>query len=440
MEAREKKDRQKPRWYKIDNAGVLYTSLQKDTYSAVYRFSAVMTTPVNPEILQLALDRTIKRFPGFHMRMKKGLFWHYFEPDSRPGPFVMSDIANPCTPIRFQDKRSRLVRVYYYQSRISIEVFHAVSDGAGALIFLRTLLAVYLREQGIEIPDGEGILNVDEEPVPEEMEDAYVRYATVKPLRDKMQKAAYPAGGTPEPFYTLNVIMGFLPLNQLREKARSYKVSVTEYLTAILLQVLLERQKRERPYKLKPVALAIPINLRGWFPSKTLRNFILTMRPGIDPNLGEYTFPEIISQVHHYLRLNNNRQLMQARLTENVNFQRNRLLRIVPIFLKDPVVALSYKLAGVRPYSTTYTNPGAFRVPPEMQEHIKHMEVILGQPYGNKVNCASISYGNTMNITFASTIRETDIERDFFRFLVREGIHVKVESNRKETLAPTQIW
>ena len=97
--------------------------------------------------------------------------------------------------------------------------------------------------------------------------------------------------------------MGLLPLDQLKAKAKSYGVSITEYLTGALLKVILENQTRERPRRPKPVSLAIPINLRPWFPSETLRNFILTVRPCIDPDLGEYTFPEILSQVRHYMRL-----------------------------------------------------------------------------------------------------------------------------------------
>ena len=198
----------------------------------------------------------------------------------------------------------------------------------------------------------------------------------------------------------------------------------------MLLKVIVDKQHRERPRREKPVALAIPINLRAWFPSETLRNFILTVRPCIDPSLGEYTFAEVVSQVHHFLRLNINRQQMQALLTGNVKFTTNRLLQIVPIVLKNPVMALGYRLSGVRPYSGTYTNPGPFPVPEEMAPHIRRMEVILGQATTPRVHCASISYGNTMEITFAGTLQETDTERDFFRFLVREGIPVKVESNR----------
>ncbi len=417
-------------WYKLDNAAVLYSALQREEYSAIYRFSAVMTEKVDPKALQRAVDRTMPRFPGFRVRIKKGAFWYYFEPNDAPGPFVKEDISNPCQPVRFKQDDGWLVRFYYYERRISIEVFHAVSDGGGALVFFRTLLAVYLREMGHAIPNGPGILDVDEEPRKEELEDAYARYATVRPLRAGVDKKAYQNTGTAEPFYTLNVTMGFVPVDALKARAKALGVSITEYLSAALIKVILDNQARERPARPKPVALAIPINLRGWFPSETLRNFILTVRPCVDPKLGEYTFEEIATYVHHYLRLHINRKEMQALLTGNVRFQTNPVLQVIPIWVKNPVMALSYRLAGCRPYSGTYTNPGAFQVPPEMEPHIQRMEVILGQATSPRVHCASISYGNTMCITFAGTMKETDTERDFFRFLVKEGVHVKVESNR----------
>lgn len=420
----------KPRWYKLDNAGVLYSALQKEEYSAIYRFSAVMTRRVDPEALQRAVARTMPRFPGFGVRIKKGFFWYYFEPNDAPGPYVKRDVANPCQPVRFREDNGWLVRFYYYEKRISVEVFHALSDGAGALTFFRTLLAVYLGELGIALPAGEGILDVDEPPRPGELEDAYARYAGRRVLRGGWTGKAYQNTGTAEPFYTLNVTMGFVPLDKLKTRARERKASITEYLTAVLLKTILDKQHREKPHRERPVALAIPINLRPYFPSETLRNFILTARPCIDPSLGEYTFEEILSQVHHFMRYHTSPQEMRASFTGNVRFQTSRFLQIIPITLKNPIMAFSYWLVGVLPYSGTYTNPGAFRVPGAMADEIGRMEVILGQATNPRVHCASISYKNTMEITFAGTQAETDTEREFFRFLVRDGIPVKVESNR----------
>ena len=426
-----KRKRTRREWYPLDNAGVLYSALQKEKYSAIYRFSAVMERPADRAALQRAIDRTMPRFPTFAVRMRRGAFWYYLEPNDAPGPFVREDIANPCQPVRFQEDNGWLVRFFAYERRISVEVFHAVSDGGGAMTFFKTLLAEYLRQQGVAVPNRCGVLDVNEPPQAEEKEDAYARYATVRPRREKTGRRAYQNRGTAEPFYTLNVTMGFCSVRRVKERAKARGVSVTEYLSAILLKTLLEKQHRERPYRERPAALAVPINLRAWFPSRTLRNFILTVRPSIDPGLGQYTFEEIVAQVHHFLRLHINRQQMQAELTSNVRFTQNRLLKLVPVVIKNPVMSYFYKKDGVRPYSCTYTNPGPFVVPPEMEPHIRRMEVILGQATLPRPQCASISYGDVLEITFAGTQKESDLEREFFRFLVRDGVPVKVESNRQ---------
>lgn len=417
-------------WYRLDNAGVLYSALKKEKYAPVYRFSAVMKETVDPEALQRAVDCTMPRFPGFRVRIRKGAFWCYFEPNEKPGPFVRRDIANPCQPIREKQDNDWLIRFFYYEKRISFEAFHAISDGAGALTFFRTLLAEYLRERGVEIPPDPSILNVEEAPRPEELEDAYGRYAGRRALRGRLEKTAYSNVSQQEPFYTLNVTMGLMSVTEVKGQAKRYGASLTEYLTAVLLLSLLEKQAEEKHRRQKPVALAIPINLRSWFPSETLRNFILTVRPCIDPSLGEYSLEEIIRYVHSYMNLHLSRQEMRAVLTGNVRFTQNPLLQVIPLFLKKPVMAFSYELLGVRPYTATYTNPGPFRVPGAMAPYIDHMEVVLGQATRPSPHCASISFGDTLEVTFAGTGASSDTERRFFTHLVQAGIHVKVISNR----------
>lgn len=417
-------------WYRLDNAALIFPAIQRESYSSIYRFSAVMTRPVDPAALQRAVERTMPRFPGFGVRIRRGTFWYYLEGNPAPGPFVRKDIANPCQPVRFKEDNGWLIRFFYYERRISIEVFHALSDGAGALVFFRTLLAAYLEELGCKIPLESGVLDLNEPPRPGELEDAYQTYATSGATRGMGESKAYPATGTPEPFYTLNTTIGFVPVDQVKAVAGRYDASVTEYLAAVLLEALTGMQAAERPKQLLPVALAVPINLRSWFPSETLRNFILNVRPFVDPALGEFSFEELVSQVHHYMRLNINRQRMQAQLTRNVRFQQNRLIQIAPLALKDLVMGIVYRFVGSRPYSATFTNPGAFAVPEAMRPHIQRMEVILGQAYEAKTNCAAISYGNILAVSFAGTIQETELEKRFFRHLVKDGIPVRVESNR----------
>lgn len=100
----------------------------------------------------------------------------------------------------------------------------------GALAFFRTVLAVYLRQMGHDIPNGNGVLDIAQPPSPGELEDAYARYAGNKVLRLGLEKTAYPNISEPEPFYTLNVTMGFLTVDALKVKAKEYGASITEYL------------------------------------------------------------------------------------------------------------------------------------------------------------------------------------------------------------------
>ena len=415
-------------WYKMDNASVMYTSMQKDEFSAIYRFSAVMTQPVDPQALQRAIDRVLPRFPGFRSKIKRGFFWHYFEPNRAPGPFLREDVAEPCRPVRFREDNHYLVRFFYYDRRISVEVFHAISDGSGTLTFLRCLLAQYLRETGVEIPE---FVNLDEKSTFDEWEDAYSRYATKTCKAQPLERHVYQNKGTAEPFYTFNVTMGFVPVDQIRARAKELGISVTEYLSAVLMFVLMEKQKREHPWKEKKVALSVPVNLRGYFPTKTLRNFILTVQPWIDPSLGEYTFEEVAQRIHCYMRLHCAPQETRAAFSRHVKLQNNPLLKLVPVFLKAPIMSLSYQLRGTDPYSAIFSNPGVFRVPPEMQPHIHHMEAVLGQATVPRAHLAAISYGNILTLTFSGTMKESELERDFFRFLVKEGIPVHIESNRQ---------
>lgn len=51
-------------WYRMDNASVMYSAIQREDYSAIYRFSAFMDREVDPAALQRAVDRAMPRFPA----------------------------------------------------------------------------------------------------------------------------------------------------------------------------------------------------------------------------------------------------------------------------------------------------------------------------------------------------------------------------------------
>lgn len=418
-------------WYKLDLSAIVYPTLQRRDFSSVYRLSVLLKEPVQPELLQKALDRTLPRFPTYKAAIRKGLFWRYLEPNNRPGPFVQPDIKNPCMPMSFKANNRYLIRVYYYQNRISLEAHHSLGDGTGGMCVLQTMTAEYLRLLGHEIPCGGFVLNINEKPDPGELEDAYMRYANSKVRPPRPGEKTYRVRGTKEPFYTLNIIDGIMSVKQVMQAAKKYDASITEYLNAVLLYALLQKQESDFHFGLKPVKIAMPVNLRRFFPSKTLRNFITMIYPGVDPRLGDYTFEEIVSQVHHYMRYYINEKFLRGDITTNAATQKNPLIRVVPLFIKDIVVRTFYTKVQDKNSSAGLTNMGALKVPEEMEKYIERFDIYMGQPFSSRTNCAIISFEDTLTINFASSIIEADVERYFFRKLVQDGIHVKIESNRE---------
>lgn len=418
-------------WYKLDLSAIVYPTLQRKDFSSVYRLSVLLKEEIDPLLLQQAVDMALPRFPTYKAAIRKGGFWRYLEPNNRPGPFVQPDIKNPCMPMPFKANNRYLLRIYYYGRRISLEAHHSLGDGTGGMCVLHTITAVYLRLKGYEIDNGYFVKDITEKPAPGELEDAYMKYANAKVCPPRPGEKTYRVKGTKEPFYTLNIIDGIMPVSQVMEAAKGYNATVTEYLNAVLLYALLQKQLREKRFKLRPVKIAMPVNLRRFFPSETLRNFITMIYPGIDPRLGEYSFEEIVAHVHNYMHYYINEKFLRGDITTNAATQSNPFVRIVPLFVKDFVVRQFYSKVQDKNSSAGLTNMGVLKVPENMRSHIERFDICMGQPFSNRTNCAIISFEDVLTVNFASSIIEAEVERYFFRKLVKDGIHVKIESNRE---------
>ena len=132
-----------------------------------------------------------------------------------------------------------------------------------------------------------------------------------------------------------------------------------------------------------------------------MRNFISMVYPSIDPRMGDYTFEDIITQVHHYMRYYLNNKFLNADITTNAATQRHPVIRTVPLFIKDLFVRQFYIRIQDKQSSAGLTNLGVIDVPPEMAPFVDHFSIV-----------------------------ETDIERLFFCKLVEDQVPVTIRSNR----------
>ena len=64
----------------------------------------------------------------------------------------------------------------------------------------------------------------------------------------------------------------YINATQLKEQAKSKGATITQYLTAVLIFSIYQEQLKSK-YKERPIKISVPVNLKKYFPSKTISNF-----------------------------------------------------------------------------------------------------------------------------------------------------------------------
>ena len=420
------------RWMKLDNAAKIYPAAKRRTWTNYFRLSANLSEPIDLPVLRAALDVTVRRFPSMAVRLRRGAFWYYLEQIPK-APEIQAEKSCPLQHVPFDSVRKCAFRVLVYKDRIAVEFFHAVTDGTGGLIFLKTLLAEYLSEKyGINVPAEKGVLGRLEEPDEEELEDSFLRYAgDVKASR--REATAWHLSGTPEPDGYVNLITMMLRVPEVKACAKEHGVSVTELLCAAMMQALdnLQAEKVRLRQHRKPVKVTVPVNLRNLFPSHTLRNFASYVNVEIDPRLGSYTFEEICQLVHHTMGLGNDAKAMRAKIATNVASEKSPVLRVMPLFVKNIAMKAVFDAVGECKACLCLSNLGVVQVPQIMRPYIRRIDFVIGPQANAPHNCGIATWGDTMYVSCVRNIKEPELELHFYRVLQSLGLHVTVESNAR---------
>ena len=140
------------RWRRLDNTAKIFPVIANEQMSQVFRISVTLKEPVDPDILQQALEDILPHIRNFRVKLRRGLFWYYFEENTRI-PRVQRENTYPCRYLDPHGSQRFLFRVSYYGNRINLEVFHALTDGLGAANFLKSLTAQYLNLKRGEVSD-----------------------------------------------------------------------------------------------------------------------------------------------------------------------------------------------------------------------------------------------------------------------------------------------
>lgn len=406
----------KQKAYTIDNASLLFLSLLQKNHSNSFRFTMTLTENVCPDTLQTAVDRIYRRFPTIIARFRAG-FFHYLQIPVTEPPQVQPDPGLLYTMSK-QELGKCAFRVFYKENTVSIEVFHALTDGYGAIACFTTLMAEYLRlKHDIAIPVEKTLIDLNETPVHDEVSDAYERHETGKPLLVP-SRYSYQIPGQAPSIRGIKWVSTKISTESLLDASHHYGVSMTSLLSAIMAKSIMEQQLENTCGKAsQPVRIMVPVDLRRMFPSKTLRNFVLYALPTMEPHELNSPIAELLKSFGQQIKNQAERKRMASIMAYNVRTQDSWYFRAIPWFLKSLALRIGYRIWGGSNSSVTVTNLGNIQLPDQMAPYVQDINVALTPRARSPYGCGVLSYNGIVNISISRYNPESTLENRFFRNL-----------------------
>lgn len=409
------------RYLPLDNAAIVYPLGMRQDEMPMFRLAAKLNDNVVPELLQIALDVSLKRFPGFACTVKNGFFWNYLETNNKP---IQIEEENdiPCKPISRLSRTYRSIRVLYFKKRISVEFFHSITDGNGGLIFLKTLLREYFRLLDVNIPIEKGILDVngliEVEELVNEFKNAkgsgdFNTFVDGKSLQLQGKRINAP----------MSKIIHFVFDNDvLKSVSKKYNCTVTTYICALMFLAAKPCIKETKG----PLNIQIPVNMRKFNGSKTLRNYSMYFNASIDVKDildKEYLIEEIGKQIKEKGSLDNMHKMMETtgKLINSLSF--------VPRFLKSFILQLAYGSFANSMIGLTLTNLGVIDMPEELKAQIDKIYFLFSPGSPNRAGCTMATINNSAVFTIIKNSDDDTFENNMYELFKEDGLKFEVEGS-----------
>ena len=277
--------------------------IKKD--SRVFRFACQLTEPVQKKALQQAAEQALEEFPIFTNIIRHGMFWYYLE-ESGEMPIVHEEDQNVCSRLYDKNEHHLLIDISYYKCRINFEVFHAMADATGALMFLKTLVVNYLKIVHPVLAHEDLSLGIDST-FREKDSDSFSQYYNKEEKNSSMsflgEKTVpifhFHEPSTPDIFPTGNRGRGFNKTDHCGSKTVSYDSDSHFLVSLLILSIYDAMEPRDRK---KAVRIMVPVNLRSYFPSATVRNFFGLIAVTYDRKKQGETLEDVIAAVAENFR------------------------------------------------------------------------------------------------------------------------------------------
>ena len=404
----------KKNWYKLDNSAKIMPSTTTHLNTNVFRLVCTLKEDVDSKILQEALDKTLIEFPLFLYTMKDGLFWHYLEP-SNYKPLITEEKDAVCSKI----DNGFLFKVTYFKRRVNLEVYHVLSDGNGAMEFLKYLICTYINKKynlDLHIP-------INDSSTYEKAKDDFKTFDKSK-FKIKMSKDKYAYHiKLPRKDNIYHDVEMHLDVNSLKSVAKKYNVTLTVYLTAVLIKSIIGTANIKDLKR--PIGITLPVDLRNFFPSKTARNFFYTVLVSYKAK-EDNSLENIIEEINTQLKEQTTKDALQEKMNAFMLTEKVLFIRVIPNFIKDFALRYIAKLAK-NSQTTVLSNLGSVKFPKEYEQYIENLSAIAST---DDMQVTVVTFKEDITIAFSSHLVNKEIERLFLKEIQKEIVSdIKVISN-----------
>ena len=408
------------KWQQVDNVANMFLATYNRRDPRVMRVSCTLKEEIDPEALQDALNATVSIRPQFQVKIHRGLFWRYIE-ETSDMPAVSMEKDRICPQLYFQDRPEKpLYKVTWFNNRINMDIFHAISDGTGAMEFLNILVVEYLRRVH---PDVIQDIHLYGEETSEELTENSFKTNFDKDrhtsLIPESNKVAYHPPYRKLPFDQLQFFEAHMPLGVVKDRAKNFGVTVSSYIGAALMLALIDSMPAGK--RRRPVTVSMPVNLRNFYKSSSLRNFF---------NNVSVTHVYDGKETLKTLSIEYQKQLTEALEPEKVKdqmnyfqgFQNQWAIRAVPLALKEPGLNFFAKQNEMR-VSAVLSNIGVVKFPDKISDYIDHYTGYCSSENPFVVLC---SFKDVMTLGISYPYSDPRIIRKFINILSEKGIPVKL--------------
>lgn len=412
------------RWLKLDNAGKIFPATSSRRETGVFRFSCELNEPVQEEVLQHALEKTLAQFPHFLYILRSGLFWYYLEA-SELKPKCHIENTGVCSQLFYRNKRHLLFDVSYFHNRINLETYHALADGTGVMQFLKYLVCSYLAETHPEAVRQELADEISPVPISARAEDSFKKYyKKIRKDRPKLPGHVYHLTGMHAENYVITE--GLMSCSAVLRLAKSYHTSLTIFLCALL--ILSIRQEMVLYNEKKPIVITVPVNLRQYFSSDTMRNFFGNIRVAYQFGHGKDELENLIASLKASFEQGLTEENLRSIISGYMSIERNPFVKVVPLSVKNFFLRIARRMSNSGE-TMVVSNIGKTQLPQEILPYVHHMSVFASTIRLQACICTS---GDVLSVGFSSSFEDTDIQRSFFRLLAGMGVEIEIKSNTSD--------